>query len=372
MSAIGRIFVPYEGNENAKILLVGEAPGEDEEDQRRPFIGRSGQFLERYLGRCGVRRDEVYLANLCHFRPVGNKFTHLIGSSELESGLADLSNTIERLNPTVIIALGNWPMYYLTGATSEKGGPGTGIMSWRGSVIPGSGAHVPAAEGRKVMVTFHPAFVVRPEGFSFHPIFQHDLQKGVLHSHFPHFDYPVYDELINPPNVWDIVGEMSAADWVSVDIETFGDTMACVGFSDGPSRGMCLTFENPFGWHAAKALLESDVPKIFQFGTFDLDYMHHYYEINTKNFIFDTFIAAANLNPEFKKGLDFLTSIYTPFPFYKEERKIWKRTGSLLTYWQYNIKDCISTYMIAMQQMKELEELYGEPIDVETFVARAP
>lgn len=355
---VSSIYVPDEGNESAKILLVGEAPGEDEEHERRPFVGRSGQFLERYLGRCGVSRSEVYLANLCHYRPAGNKFTNLLGSDELASGLQALSETIEKVRPNIIIALGNWPNYYLTGNTSEKGGPGTGITSWRGSVVPGVGTHVPSAEGRKVLVTYHPAFVVRAEGFGFHPIFHLDLQKAVKESSNPDLTYPTFDELIDPPNVWDVVREMEQAEWLSVDIETFGNTMACVGFADSERRGLCITVNNQEGFGPAEHLLTSNVKKIFQFGTFDVNYLWKFYGIETANFVFDTYIAAANLMPEFSKGLAFLASIYTPFPFYKEDRKVHKATGDLSTLWRYNLKDCIATYMIAMQQMEELKDLY--------------
>lgn len=371
MSKIGSTYVPDEGPENAKILCVGEAPGEDEESEGCPFIGKSGQFLERYLGRAGLSREQVFLANLCHYRPAGNKFELLLGSDKLDEGLNELGETINRINPNIIIALGRWPMYYLTGSTAEKGKAGTGITSWRGSIVPAIDNHIPNIAGRKVGITYHPAFVIRPEGFSNHPLFHFDLVRFAEESITPILNHPIYDSLINPPNVWDVVAEMKKAEWLSIDIETFGDTMACVGFADGPSRGLCITFENHNGWEPAWELLQSDVPKIFQYGIFDVDYIHNYYDVTTKNYIFDTYIAAANLEPEFPKGLDFLTSVYTPFPFYKEERKIWKRTGELTTYWNYNIKDCIVTYIIAMQQMRQLEALYKEPFNISEMLKRA-
>ena len=77
------------------------------------------------------------------------------------------------------------------------------------------------------------------------------------------------------------------------------------------------------------------------------------------NYTYDTYIGAANLMPEFPRGLDFLTSIYTWFPYYKQERKVWKEEGDLDILWNYNIKDIIATYQIAMAQMVELKELYG-------------
>jgi uracil-DNA glycosylase family 4 len=345
MANISSTYVPDEGPDDARILFVGEAPGEDETSERRPFVGRSGQFLERYMGRVGLERDSVKLANLCHYQPPNNQFGKLLGSSELLEGLGELDRTIERVNPNIIIALGNWSNYYLTGNTSEKGGPGTGIMSWRGSVVPGVGTHIPSAEGRKIITTFHPTFVVRAEGFGYHPIFRLDLAKAVRHSSTRDIVYPQYHALIDPPNVWDVVKEMEQAEWLSVDIETFGNRMACCGFADSEGRAMCITTNNPEGFTPAQSLLTSKAKKIFQFGTFDVNYLWKYYSIETRNFTFDTYIAASNLMPEFSKGLAFLASIYTDFPYYKEDRKVWKATGDLSTLWQYNLKDCIATYM---------------------------
>src|SRR5690554_4338948 len=120
MPRLGKTYVPSEGNEQAKIMLVGEAPGVDEERQRRPFIGASGELLMRYLGRQRIFRHEVFLTNLCKYRPEKNKFQNALDSAELESGLEELKEEIERVQPNVIIALGNWPLYFLTGQCGTK------------------------------------------------------------------------------------------------------------------------------------------------------------------------------------------------------------------------------------------------------------
>ena len=359
MSKIGNIRVDHEGPEDARILIVGEAPGADEEREGRPFIGRAGQFLERYLGRAGLQRSDVYLANLCQYRPKGNKFHHLIGSEALAEGLGVLSETIQRIQPNIIFSLGAWPMYYITGNTAQSGKMGTGVHNWRGSVVPAFDDYIPGIAGMKTLITLHPAYIIRPQGFGYHPLFHLDLLRGVKEAKTPEIFEPKYDEYINPPNVWDIVEDMLRSDWLTVDIETFGNSLACIGITDSVSRGLCITFESPFGWEPAIKLLESPARKIFQYGTFDINYLWKFYGIEVNNFAFDTYIAAANLMPEFPRGLDFLASIYTKFPFYKEERKIWKNQGDLTSLWRYNIKDIIATHEIAFHQMRELKELYG-------------
>lgn len=373
MPKLSNVYVPDEGPDDANILFVGEAPGKMEQRLGRPFVSRSvaaeegtsldwrtaGDFLERYIGRCGLHRSDVYLANLGHYRPSGNRFTHYFQNEDkLQEGLNELGETINRVDPNIIVTLGAWPMYFLTGATGSKGKKGTGISNWRGSELPAIDDHVPGIAGRKVFITWHPSYVMRPATFGYHPIWHADLQRAVVSSESPELSYPEYTSLIDPPNVWDIADQMREAEWLSVDIETFGEQLACAGFTDRRDRGLCLTYENPLSWDVAQELLRCPANKIFQFGTFDINWLHHFMGWSTVNYSFDTYIAAANLMPEFPRGLDFLTSIYTHFPFYKEERKKWKEDGNLKTLWEYNIKDIIATLIIAEKQMAELEDLY--------------
>lgn len=360
MKGISKKLVLNEGNPNASIMVVGEAPGEDEDREGRPFMGKAGQLQERYFGRLRVRRPDLFLANLCNNRPPGNKFTALLKTDELEEGLARLNEDIKRVNPNIIIASGNWPMYYLTKSTASSGGPGTGVTIWRGSVVPGVGDFIPAAAGRKVGITFHPAYIIRAQGFGWHPVYYNDLKVFTQRESLtPEFCYPEIEEYIDPPNIEQLAREMAEAPLLSVDIETFGNTLACVGFADRLDRGLCITHENPEGWVWAEQLLRSRAPKVFQFGAFDITFFWRYYNWEVQNYSFDTYIAAANLMQEFPKRLDFMTSLYTPFPFYKEERKVWKATGNMGTLWSYNIKDCIATLWIAQEQQRELERLYG-------------
>jgi len=192
-------YIPSVGPKDAKIMIVGEAGGEDEEYDKEPFTGKSGQFLHRYVDRVGYPRHEIFLSNLSKYRPQNNKFVRLLGTSELQDGLAELSQEIEEVKPNVIVACGAWPMYFLTGCTASKGKAGSGVFSWRGSVVQGSSEHIPAAGGRKVLITLHPAFVVRPTGFGYHPIFYNDLRQLKRESPFPELRYPEYTEYIDPP-----------------------------------------------------------------------------------------------------------------------------------------------------------------------------
>jgi len=232
---IGTQRVPFEGPDEYDIMLVGEAPGAEEVGQGRPFVGRSGQLLERYLERNMVTRSQVKLANLSKYRPGQNhnKFESLLGSTQLEDGLDELAEEIKRTKPNVVVALGNWPLYYLTGCCGldkTKPKPGSGIFLYRGSrlsALPRFGG-----DNQKVFVSLHPAYITRVWGWN--PVFNLDLTRAVEDSKFPEFRYPEYEEYIDPDpsTLHTLVHETLSADWISCDIETFPDHhYSCVGWA---------------------------------------------------------------------------------------------------------------------------------------------
>ena len=99
--------VPGEGPENASLLFIGEAPGWHEDQQGRPFVGPAGQFLEQLLASIGLKREQVYIANVIKCRPPGNR-DPLPG--EIQSCSKWLDKQIELLKPKIIITLGRYSM----------------------------------------------------------------------------------------------------------------------------------------------------------------------------------------------------------------------------------------------------------------------
>ncbi|PMP73657.1 MAG: uracil-DNA glycosylase [Roseiflexus castenholzii] len=99
--------VPGEGPADAKVMFIGEAPGFHEDRQGRPFVGAAGQFLEELLGLAGLRRSEVFIANVIKHRPPDNR-------DPLPDEIAACSQFLERqiaaLNPLVIVTLGRFSM----------------------------------------------------------------------------------------------------------------------------------------------------------------------------------------------------------------------------------------------------------------------
>ncbi|MFT5700142.1 MAG: uracil-DNA glycosylase family 4 [Desulforhopalus sp.] len=134
-----------EGNLNAEILLVGEAPGADEDRVGRPFIGKSGQLLDKILEACGFTREtHIFISNIVRCRPPGNRVPT---RTEVQTCLPYLLEQIELINPQIIITLGATSLKKLLGDESYK------ISRVRGNWIDWN--------GRSLMPVYHPAALLR-------------------------------------------------------------------------------------------------------------------------------------------------------------------------------------------------------------------
>jgi uracil-DNA glycosylase len=134
------------GNPAADLMFIGEAPGFHEDRQGEPFVGAAGQLLRRMLGEIGLRREDVYIANVLRCRPPGNRDPL---PDEIEACTPWLIETISIVQPSVIVTLGNFATKFVLDTQR-------GITSMRGGVY---GWH-----GRKVIPTFHPAAILHGGG----------------------------------------------------------------------------------------------------------------------------------------------------------------------------------------------------------------
>lgn len=109
LSELSDTLVFGEGDPQARLMLVGEAPGEDEDLNGRPFVGRAGMLLDRILEAVGIERDEIYITNIVKFRPPGNRNPT---AAEIEASERVLLKEIEIVAPQIIGTLGNVPTQY--------------------------------------------------------------------------------------------------------------------------------------------------------------------------------------------------------------------------------------------------------------------
>ena len=136
-------FVFGTGNPNAEALILGEGPGAEEDEQGLPFVGRAGKLLNDILKAIKFERSEVYIANIVKCRPPGNRTPTPV---EMETCMPYLKKQIELINPKLILCVGLTAAH---GLLLNK----DSLTNLRGKVF--------EYEGRKVMVTYHPAALLR-------------------------------------------------------------------------------------------------------------------------------------------------------------------------------------------------------------------
>jgi uracil-DNA glycosylase len=131
------------GNPDARLMFVGEAPGEEEDRQGEPFVGAAGRRLNRWIARIGLRREDVYITNIVKCRPPGNRVPL---PDEAAACLPFLQRQIRVIRPEVICTLGATAVNYLL-RVNERITKTRGL--WR------------EHEGIPVLPTYHPAFILR-------------------------------------------------------------------------------------------------------------------------------------------------------------------------------------------------------------------
>ncbi len=142
--ARGRTNVVFgDGNPQADVMVVGEGPGKDEDEQGLPFVGRSGELLISLMGEAGWHRSDIYIANVVKCRPPGNRDPQ---PDEIAACKGYLADQIRLVDPAVVITLGNFSSKLLLKRS-------IGITRLRGQVYPWWGRHV--------VPTFHPAAALR-------------------------------------------------------------------------------------------------------------------------------------------------------------------------------------------------------------------
>lgn len=155
-----RKLVFNDGSPDSRIMLIGEAPGKDEEVQGKPFVGRGGKLLNETLETLGWKRSDFYVSNIVKYRPQ-DKFGGTLTPTpeETEKFRLAIEKEIEVVDPKLIVVLGRIAM------------AGLGV---EGSMSANHGKVI-EKNGRKVLIVYHPAAILR--NINWEPIFREDLAK---------------------------------------------------------------------------------------------------------------------------------------------------------------------------------------------------
>lgn len=354
------------------LFLLGEAYGRNEQALGFGFVGAAGVELLRMLADAGVieltsedlsfiskfwnlgdpacidavwrLHPEVYRSNVFKFHPVANDIRSLCGPKangirgypalsqskflrrEFIPNLEALADEILTIDPNLIVALGNTPLWALCGIT--------GISKIRGTTR----LSTHTAIGYKVLPTYHPAAVLRQ--WELRPTTVIDLMKAGREQGFPEVRRPKREIWIEP--TLEDLDEFERRyikpnSRVAVDIETSGNQVTCIGFSPSPSVSIVIPFfdgrskkrsywkdqsSECNAWGFVRRILEDrSIRKVFQNGLYDIAFLWRSVGIPVYGATEDTMLLHHALQPESLKSLGFLGSIYSDEGAWKTERK---------------------------------------------------
>jgi len=357
------IVCPPEGDlKTAYLMLIGEAPGENEINNRdrgklnpRPFIDSSGKVLDRIIKGIGIPRSLCYLTNVVKERPHNNNISIFIDIENEVGSLAwfqyieQLRSEIDNFNGSTIVALGTTAMYATTGLKDK-------ITLRRGSIYP-----CILNPSKKVVVMVHPRYCLTQ--YLYEHISRLDLFKALqerrnnLPAETPRtlFINPTYE------NVIQYLTFLKSQKIVSLDIELIKQEISHISFSHDADYAMSIPFykagQNYFTleqedhiWKMiGEILLAHNVTKMLQNGSFDWSFIFKKYGLVMNNFTIDTMVMQGITYPDLPKSLGFICSTRTRIPYYKDEGKgDSKNWNSVLDgddrFQQYNAKDSISLH----------------------------
>jgi uracil-DNA glycosylase len=358
------------------LMLIGEAWGENESRIQAPFVGHSGLELLRML--CDAKlltlstsdrgfisdfyrrgdpkaidsiwrlhADEFHRTNVFNIHPPANRLEYFCGPKDTripgyppllpskyvqagyQSELDRLGDEIMAADPNLIVALGNTALWALCGRT--------GVTKLRGTTT--ETTHL--VSGFKLLSTFHPAAVLRQ--WELRPTTVIDLAKAGRENAFPDVRRPECEIWIEPQldDIRSFIDEhvyTKGCRILSVDIETSGRRITCIGMSPSPSLALVIPFDDErrasgsywpdlsaeiAAWKLVRSVLvDPTIPKLFQNGLYDIAFLWRSYGIGVRGCKEDTMLLSHALQPESLKGLAFLGSIYTDHGPWKSDRKV--------------------------------------------------
>jgi len=349
------MIVNTEGPLDAKIMLVGEAPGTEEDKTGRPFQGYAGQTLDNLLGQANIPRYQCLVTNVAREKPPAGRIFYFfedkkctIPKPKLAAWIDKLKEEIILYNPNIIIALGATALWALTG---EKK-----ISDFRGYILPCT-----LVPGKKVLPTYHPQAINYEWKLYFQTVL--DLRKALRHSTFP--EIPENEQIFIPnADIKQFITYMEECidhpewDKLSVDVETVqpGSHIEELGLSHDPNFGMSIFLlkgrtpalpekDELLLWQTFHRLV-SCKKVVMQNGAYDIGVLWYNNHILVENLWMDTLIAAHVCWPELPRDLGTLGSFCL-------DVEPWKNSSKSAV---YNPADAANTLGIAEVLDRELDK----------------
>ena len=324
---------------NAKLVILGEAPGEHEEMQGEPFIGKSGKLLDRALQQARYPRATTHVTNAILCRPP-YRFT----PTQWREALSCCKPRLERELPkkAVVAALGKAALQTMTG---------------KGKIIPWIGAALPEG-GRQILPTVHPSYALRKPAWI--PVFKIHLERAVrlAEGKAKPFRWPLLVVEDGFP-ARKMVSAMLSDDFpIAVDVETAGKDslkapLTCIGFATTKRGAVSVPYPaQPETDELIKTLLLTK-QLTFQNGAYDIIALaQHGYDV--ENYSFDTLLAHAVAAPQLPHDLGFIACVETNAPRWKT---VYRGGGSLER--TYNAQDAYITAVLRERLSKRLDQTHN-------------
>ena len=359
---------------DAKIVVVQDHPSYPEKATAKPIAGTSENALKMWWRTHNVYRNDVRVENLYEFLPAGNTIES-VPIDTMVGCIADFELRMSRLKAAnVIVPMGEYSTFALTGrgkvkaklrqALGETGLTATMAEKKAGvNVLRGSTYFYPPTQ-QKVIPTIHPKEIIKFAQWRNRTkrdwrIICEEEQHTRTSSHQVerlHISNPTQYEL---NDFWKSLDPYKHK--LSIDIETWGKSISCVGFSINPKVSYTLPTitkaEKEFYFPWIEALCGCSVPKILQGGWYDAYWLDDK-GIKINNYVYDTMCMHHALDPIESHDLAFLASFYTRNNYWKDEAKdaeeIKKYASNLSALWTYNGLDCCITHEISDILEREL------------------
>jgi DNA polymerase len=372
-------------------MIVGEAPGEEEERRHEPFVGASGAELTKMLGEAGISRSECFITNVCRVRPPNNEIKHFFAKTKAErttehvkvrnfwvlpsiaEGVERLKMEIESVQPNIIIAVGNTPHWALTGLCDIKPKTGlTGIGKWRGSML-----HEDLTSRRTQLIpTYHPAAVLRQ--WSWRSTLVADLRRAVRFRNGERFPDPGWKFIIRPgfDTVLRVLVELrerldqGECLRLSFDIETRAGHIACAGFSWSLKEAICIPLmcaerrtgywnDEEEAWIVFNLLLvltHKNASVVGQNILYDSQYTWRHWHF-VPRVTQDCMISWHSIFSDLPKSLAYQASLNCNFyRYWKDEGKDWAKNMGEDQLWYYNCEDCVYTDEVGQSELQIVEK----------------
>lgn len=355
------------GPSDAKIMFVGEAPGEDEGAALRPFIGGSGRVLNAVCNHAQLDRREVYVTNIVKCRPTAKGAGgRIVNRQPTETEILNcgkfLLQELEAVNPNVVVPLGNVPLHTLS--NTKKG-----ILTMRSVPLEGpkrrGGAVRENIETFKLVPTIHPAGVMRQQHLW--PAVVFDLARARVESASPAISRRVWRRVIHAylPDVKEALRRrihtprLHGHRWYAHDLETTGldprqSAVRCIGIAAEADEVLCFDWTPDVQQFVNE--LHSD-PSLLTVGQNSEGFDIPYQEAKGLTFngpSFDTMIGWHLLNSALPKDLAFIGASVTDEPYWKDDTMYKAGEDALQV---GCCKDVHATARAFEDQLQELEQL---------------